>query len=111
MHVRTLGRNTLTGASCAVGGARRFGALDRRGRPLGAAGLRGGHLVEVTAPVQRDGVSVLRHQVPVDRMPQSPVSRCCRIVASRLAELGPPGTEGRGFLPSLAPIEEVSQCA
>jgi flagellar biosynthesis protein FlhG len=60
-------------------------------------------------PAVRD--AVIEQRAIVELLPQSPASRCYRIVASRLAGLGPPGTEGRGFLPSLAPVAEASQCA
>jgi len=60
-------------------------------------------------PAVRD--AAIEQRAIVELLPQSPASRCYRIVASRLAGLGPPGTEGRGFLPSLAPVEEASQCA
>ena len=60
-------------------------------------------------PAVRD--AVIEQRAIVELLPQSPASRCYRIVASRLAGLGPPGTEGRGFLPSLVPIVEAPQCA
>jgi flagellar biosynthesis protein FlhG len=56
-------------------------------------------------PAIRD--AVLEQRALVDRSPESPASRCYRIVASRLAGLGPIPTDG----PFAMPRGEVSQCA
>jgi flagellar biosynthesis protein FlhG len=62
-------------------------------------------------PAVRDA---MLHQVPlVDHLPQSPASRCLRLLASRLATLNT-GPGGVRLLPVAGPagcITEVSQCA
>jgi flagellar biosynthesis protein FlhG len=72
------------------------------GRPLSFYG----HIVD--DPAVRD--SVLVQRAIVDHLPQSPASRCYRIVASRLAGLGPAQgglrLAGRDF-----DSEEATQCA
>jgi len=70
-----------------------------------------GHIAD--DPAVRD--SVLVQRAVVDVLPQSPASRCYRIVASRLAGLGP-AQGGLRLAPRAdgsvaATAEEVSQCA
>jgi flagellar biosynthesis protein FlhG len=56
-------------------------------------------------PAMRD--AVVEQRALVEHSPESPASRCYRIVASRLAGLGPIGTEA----PAAAFRAEVPQCA
>ena len=70
-----------------------------------------GHITD--DPAVRE--SVLVQRAIVDHLPQSPASRCYRIVASRLAGLGP--AQGglrlatRGTTAGIASVDEVPQCA
>jgi flagellar biosynthesis protein FlhG len=66
-----------------------------------------GHIAD--DPAVRD--SVLVQRAIVDHLPQSPASRCYRIVASRLAGLGPARGGLRVVLPAVSAEEGVSQCA
>jgi flagellar biosynthesis protein FlhG len=60
-------------------------------------------------PAVREAVLVQR--AIIDHLPQSPASRCYRIVASRLAGLGP-AHGGLGFTSRQVPlVEKVIQCA
>ena len=65
-----------------------------------------GHITD--DPAVRD--SVLVQRAIVDHLPQSPASRCYRIVASRLAGLGP-AQGGLRLARSTATAEGVPQCA
>ena len=59
--------------------------------------------------------AVLIQRAIVDHMPQAPASRCFRILAARIAGLGP--VDGRGIRAAVAPLTlvasnaEVTQCA
>jgi flagellar biosynthesis protein FlhG len=66
-----------------------------------------GHITD--DPAVRE--SVLVQRAIVDHLPQSPASRCYRIVASRLAGLGPAQGGLRLAARGLASTEEVPQCA
>lgn len=65
-----------------------------------------GHITD--DPAVRD--SVLVQRAIVDHLPQSPASRCYRIVASRLAGLGP-AQGGLRLAPRIVAGDGVSQCA
>ena len=66
-----------------------------------------GHITD--DPAVRE--SVLVQRAIVDHLPQSPASRCYRIVASRLAGLGPAHGGLRLATRGTAAVEEVPQCA
>jgi len=66
-----------------------------------------GHITD--DPAVRD--SVLVQRAIVDHLPQSPASRCYRIVASRLAGLGPAHGGLRLATRGTAAVEEIPQCA
>jgi flagellar biosynthesis protein FlhG len=66
-----------------------------------------GHITD--DPAVRD--SVLVQRAIVDHLPHSPASRCYRIVASRLAGLGPAHGGLRLATRGTAAVEEVPQCA
>jgi MinD-like ATPase involved in chromosome partitioning or flagellar assembly len=66
-----------------------------------------GHITD--DPAVRE--SVLVQRAIVDLLPQSPASRCYRIVASRLAGLGPAQGGLRLAPRGAASVEEVPQCA
>ena len=60
----------------------------------------------------RDAVLVQR--AIVDHMPQAPASRCFRILAARIAGLGPVdsrGSRGRARMRAVPAVAEVTQCA
>jgi flagellar biosynthesis protein FlhG len=65
-----------------------------------------GHIID--DPAVRE--SVLVQRAIVDHLPQSPASRCYRIVASRLAGLGP-AHGGLRLAARVLEAEEVPQCA
>ena len=66
-----------------------------------------GHITD--DPAVRE--SVLVQRAIVDHLPQSPASRCYRIVASRLAGMGPVHGSGLRLAPAAASTDEVPQCA
>jgi flagellar biosynthesis protein FlhG len=70
-----------------------------------------GYIIE--DPLLRD--AVLMQRAIVDHMPQAPASRCLRILAARIAGLGPVDGQGRrrrGLMERALPSPvEVSQCA
>jgi len=73
-----------------------------------------GHAVAYYGFVSADPAlraAVIEQRAIVDLLPQSPASRCYRIVASRLAGLGPAGLEPRGPLPTLLSLVEAPLCA
>jgi len=87
MHVRTFRHKTLSGALGAARAALGPDALVLSTGVVHASGLRGllgGQLVEVTAAVERDGVSELRHQEPVGRTPDGGAG----LIAARLTASG-----------------------
>ena len=60
-------------------------------------------------PALRD--AVIEQRALIELRPQSPASRCYRIVASRLAGLGPVGVGGRAPSPLRAVLTEAGRCA
>ncbi|HEY6507713.1 MAG TPA: hypothetical protein VIY56_06845, partial [Vicinamibacterales bacterium] len=73
-----------------------------------------GHTVSYYGFVSADPAlrgAVIEQRAIVDLLPQSPASRCYRIVASRLAGLGPTGLEPRAPMPTLVTLAEAPLCA
>ena len=87
MHVRTFRHKTLAGALGAARAELGPDALVLSSGVVHASGLRGllgGQFVEVTAAVERDGVSAFRHQETADRTPDGGAS----LIAARLTASG-----------------------